>query len=385
MMFVVRAWRKLPVGSRRLLSTLFKLALTAGAFYLLLAHEVRDPSGAWITTFEAIRRELPSIDVGVFWRFCLLAAAIKFVGISCSIWRWHTLLRGQGIRFPVWHLVGTFLIGRFLGTFLPSTIGLDGYKLWDAARWSRRGVEAAAATAVEKPLGLVGIFLSFLVAAPFGAHILGARSSTVLAITVPLAVLVIAVMLTLLLYPAAVQWAVARIPSGRSDRAKGILVRVSDAAAAYRGKVRMLFLVLAQSFSVHFTTAAMYFCTALAVGAAGTVTFWESTFASTVQIFATVVFPLTVGGEGIREIVHAYMLEAQMGAQKAVLAAALGFWSAEALTLFGGFFWLARRRGYRPKFVEVGGAMLDLDERPSDRTDGPGVSAANERVVSVPS
>src|SRR6185436_12819530 len=100
--------------------------------------------------------------------------------------------------------------------------------------------------------------------------------------------------------PRALVWVIRKVP-GRSRKAHDLLERVAHAAGAYRGKVRMMLSVLALSFGVHFTTAAMYFCTALAVGATG-VTFWESTFASTVQIFATVMFPFTVGGEGIREI-----------------------------------------------------------------------------------
>lgn len=377
---LLSAYRRLPVTLRRGLSFATKLGLTVGAFYLLLNHKIQDADGHWITTWEAIRRELPEIQARTFWTFCAMAAGIKFVGIACSMFRWHTLLKVQGIRFPAWHLIGTFLIGRFLGTFLPSTIGLDGYKLWDAARWSKRGVEAAAATAFEKPIGLLGIFASFLVAAPFGAHILGANRNIVLALTVPLSLGVIGGILALLLYPRALVWVVNKLP-GKSGKARAVLERVSGAAAAYRGKVRTMLLVLGLSFGVHFTTAAMYFCTALAVGATG-VTFWESTFASTVQIFATVVFPFTVGGEGIREIVHAFMLEAHMGAQKAVLSAALGFWAAEALTLFGGFFWLARRKGYKPRFVEVDGQPIDLTERASDP--GPGPAATSERAIGVP-
>lgn len=49
---------------------------------------------------------------------------------------------------------------------LPSTIGLDGYKLYDASRFSRRTVECTA-TVIEKVLGIVGLFITFLVALPF--------------------------------------------------------------------------------------------------------------------------------------------------------------------------------------------------------------------------
>ncbi len=62
-------------------------------------------------------------------------------------------------------------------------------------------------------------------------------------------------------------------------------------------------------------------------------------------------------------------------------AAALGFWSAEALTLFGGFFWLARRRGYRPKFVLVDGQPVTVEERGSDP--GPEAAPSSERIAGV--
>ena len=60
--------------------------------------------------------------------------------------------------FNFWHIAGSFLIGRFLGTFLPSTVGLDSYKLYDAAKFSGHVVPTAAATAVEKVMGLSGIW-----------------------------------------------------------------------------------------------------------------------------------------------------------------------------------------------------------------------------------
>ena len=58
-----------------------------------------------------------------------MATLVKFLGVFGNMYRWHLLLVGQGMRFPAGHIIGTFLIGRFLGTFMPSTIGLDGYRL----------------------------------------------------------------------------------------------------------------------------------------------------------------------------------------------------------------------------------------------------------------
>ena len=40
-----------------------------------------------------------------------------------------------------------FLIGRFIGTFLPSTLGLDGYTLWEVGRVTGAWQEVAARAA----------------------------------------------------------------------------------------------------------------------------------------------------------------------------------------------------------------------------------------------
>ncbi len=351
-------WRSLPPRVRSIITTAVKAVITVGAFYLLLSHKVEAEDGRHITTFTAIREHLPEIDLAVFWRFIFLATGIKIVGIVASMYRWTLLLRGQGIVLPFWHIVGSFLIGRFLGTFLPSTVGLDGYKLYDAARFSGRAVEATAATVIEKVLGIVGIFITFLVALPFGVSVLGEHAAKVELVTVPLAAGVIVVFFTLLFRPALVEWVIRSVPLPARGRIEGFVGRVSKAATAYSGHKLILINAAFQSFVVHFTTAAMYFFTALAVGAIGA-TFWQVTFASTIQIFATVISPFTIAGEGVREIVQTLLLARHIGTSHSIMSAALGFWAAEALTMAGAFFLWFRKADYRPAYVIVDGEEIE--------------------------
>jgi uncharacterized membrane protein YbhN (UPF0104 family) len=336
-----------------------KLLLTVGAFYLLLTHHVTDAEGRRVTTFTVIQAFLPKIDLAVFLRFVVLAAAIKLVGILASMYRWVLLLRGQGIELPFRHVFGSFLIGRFLGTFLPSTIGLDGYKLYDAARFSGRSVEASGATLVEKVIGFTGIFMTYLAALPLGVSIFGDRAGQVLLVTVPVALLPLVACFALFAWPGPrlVAWATARIPLGPYA---GFLSRLAGAVSAYGGRAGTIAAAAALSFVVHFATAAMYFFTALAIGVtAAEASFWQVTFASTIQILATVLSPFTIAGEGIREIAQYYLLSHLMGPAEAIVSAALGFWAAEGLTLFGGVIWWARRRDYTPAYCRVHGAQVD--------------------------
>ena len=344
-----------------------KAWLTVRIFWLLGAHEVKDTDGQLVATGTLIVRALKNIELATFAWFCFLAAGIKFVGILASMQRWILMLRGQGIALPFRHVFGSFLIGRFIGTFLPSTLGLDGYTLYDAARFSGRAVEATAAKFLEKLIGPIGIFVSFLVALPFGMNLLYEHSeifptrdaANTAAIAGAFACLaIVGALLAVLWFPGVAQALISGLPLPGKARIEGIVERVSNAAGAYRNHKLLLLQALGLSFVVHFTTAAMYYFTALAIGAVGA-EFWPVVLGSTVQILATVLSPITIAGEGIRELAQLLVLQHMIGPAAAVVSAALGFWAAEALTLFGGLFWWIRSESYRPAYCLVNGVQVE--------------------------
>ncbi|HYB98285.1 MAG TPA: lysylphosphatidylglycerol synthase transmembrane domain-containing protein [Candidatus Limnocylindrales bacterium] len=354
----IAASRLAPKSARGGIINVLKAWVTVRAFWLLLEHPVTLEDGSTVVAWELIVQQMQTLDAATFWTWTLMATAIKFVGILASMSRWQILLAGQGIELPFQHIFGSFLIGRFIGTFLPSTAGLDGYKLYDAARFSGRTVEATAATALEKVLGVTGIFLSFLVALPFGIKIFGEQAGTVALVTVPISVGVIGGLLALLWYPTAVQWILTALPLPGKARLEGLVMRISRSTAAYADKKGLVLTALFLSFVVHFTTAAMYYFTALAVGAGDRAEFWPLVFGSSIQIFATVLAP-TMGGVGAREWAQLVTLGHMIGPAAAIVSAALGFWAAEGLTLLGGVFWWMRTEAYRPAYCRVEGEQVD--------------------------
>ena len=354
-----------PDNLRGRILNVLKAWVTVRAFWLLLSHPVKLEDGEYVIAWKLIQQTLQNIDARTFWLFVSMATGIKFVGILASMRRWLILLRGQGIQLPFKHIFGSFLIGRFIGTFLPSTAGLDGYKLYDASRFSGRTVETTAATFLEKVLGVTGIFLTYLISLPFGIEILrihlGDQTYTFAAISVALVGGIIGSLLTILFFPGLVQWVLENVPIPGKQRLEGIVLRLSNAAAAYRNQKMLVIQALFLSFVVHFTTAAMYFFTALAIGVASA-NFWEVTFGSSIQILATVLSPFTIAGEGIREAAQYLLLSERLGAGNAIVSAALGFWAAEALTLIGGVFWWIRPKDYTPSSCLVDGQQVDYAE-----------------------
>ena len=370
--------RLTPQPWRGRLLNLFKGYVTIRAFWLLFTHQFPvDPQelqnlnligivpsdATHVAGWTLIKAQLAVIEPARFWFFVGCATAIKFIGILASMYRWKILLRGQEIELPFRHIFGSFLIGRFIGTFLPSTAGLDGYKLYDAARFSGKSVEVTATTLLEKVLGVFGIFLTFLIALPFGIQIFGDNARLVASITVPIAFGLIGGLLLVLWFPGIVQWALEHFPIPAKERLHGVIMRISHAASAYRDKKGLSLQAIFLSFMVHFTTAAMYFFTALAIShAITTADFWPVVFGSAIQIFATVISPFTIAGEGIREIAQQWLLGERIGNAASIVSAALGFWAAEALTLLGGIFWWIRPKNYTPAFCRVNGIQVDYEE-----------------------
>ena len=352
--FAPQPWRS------RILNGL-KFVVTLWAFRLLLWHPVTMEDGNKVVAWRLVLETLAHIDAGTFWLFCAIAAGIKFVGILASMYRWKLLLSGQSIELPFRHIFGSFLIGRFIGTFLPSTAGLDGYKLYDASRFSGRTVEVTATTLLEKVIGFSGIFLSFLVALPFGIKIFGENAGWIAAAAVPFCLGIIGSLLVVLWFPGVFQWLLENLPIPGKARLEGLVLRISHAAAAYRDKKLLVLEAFGLSFLVHFTTAAMYYFTALAIGAANA-EFWPIAFGSSIQILATVLSPVTIAGEGIREAAQYVLLGNMIGPANAIVSAALGFWAAEALTLFGAYFWWFRPAHYHPAFCRVDGRQVDYEQ-----------------------
>ena len=344
--------------TRSRLFSVLKAWFTVLCFWVLLTHPIELESGETELAWRLIRATLAKIDAGTFWFFVSLATAIKAVGMVSSMIRWQLMLRGQGIKLPFKHIFGSFLIGRAIGTFLPSTAGLDGYTLFDASRFTGKTVEVAAAKFVEKVCGFSGVFMTFLVALPFGIGIFGENAKFFALISVPIAGGIIAALVLVLLFPGLVQWILENVPMPAKQRITGVVTRISTAAAAYRDRPGMIGQILFLSFIVHFTTAVMYYFTALAIGADG-VDFWKVTFGSAIQIFVTVISPFTIAGEGIREAAQYILLGELIGPSAAIVSAALGFWAAEAPTMLGFVFWWMRDDDYTPEFALVDGVQVD--------------------------
>ncbi len=290
--------------------------------------------------FSDLWAEIKGLDPSVFLPWFLAAMLVKLVGIFANVWRWQILLRGQDIDLKFGFLSNTYFIGRYFGIVTPSTMGLDAWRLYETIKLTRRPVECTTALAVERVIGLVGLFAVILLFMPFAGRLTEGQSfgELVGAMKVPFAAAMVTGVL-LLLQPSWFRGLLRLVPSARLKKFAG---NVIDAATAYSTHRMHLLLALAMAIVGQITTTLMYFCNAMSLAAQNVHTS-EVLFASAVMTFGTFVAP-SASGEGVRELVFVWLLGSKAGAAKAFLIGNLGFWIEKIpLSIPGGIILLLRR------------------------------------------
>jgi hypothetical protein len=286
--------------------------------------------------------EVKSLELAVFVPWLLFATFVKFLGIMANIYRWQVLLAGQEMHFGFGWLTASYFVGRFFGIVMPSTLGLDGWRLYDTIRISRKPVECATVLAIERVTGLVGLLATILLFMPL-ADLRGRGIADVLqAMAVPLGAALLFGLL-LLLRPELFGALVRLVPIAKVRRFLDSAIRSATAYSRRRGT-----LVIALTCAVfgQITTMAMYFGNAMALQVEG-VTMLQVFYAAAIMTLFTFLIP-TAAGEGVRELMFVEMLGGRIPTAKAFLIGHVGFWIEKLLLSFqGGIFLIWAPKSYQ--------------------------------------
>src|SRR5437879_643636 len=74
----------------------------------------------------------------------LIALALYATSLLITLYRWHLLMRAQGLPTPWWTTLRIGLVGYFFNTFLPGSVGGDIVKAAAVARVQSRRAAAVA-------------------------------------------------------------------------------------------------------------------------------------------------------------------------------------------------------------------------------------------------
>jgi len=286
----------------------------------------------WILHTIAERDGLAELSArmgSLVWPWIAAAVLLQLGAVVLGVHRWRLLLEAQGLTVPTPLLFRSYLVGRFVGAFTPSTTGLDVYRAVDIGRRTGDAVRSAGAIVLEKLVGLVGLSLLTFALLPAGASrfygAAGLAAAAAMGLTATLG-------LRFLRAPRVPAFVAARLPAGlreRLDRATALLTT----RPLGRGTLAS---VLGLSLLSHLFTTAVFVATGLALHVA--VTPLDLLVVGNAIVIATLV-PISVGGVGVREGT-AVLLLGLLGVDPtdATLLAVLGYLSAQPPALLG---WLA--------------------------------------------
>ncbi|MGC8737133.1 MAG: sulfatase-like hydrolase/transferase [Candidatus Hydrogenedens sp.] len=343
---------------KRMISILLKASVTIGLFVLLFWPET---FGLSEDTFGGVKpgaliNEIRSLNLSHALPWVLFALLIRLAGIMSGVVRWKILLNGQNLYMPFTYMTQSWFIGRTIGIFLPSTIGLDGYRLYDSVRYTGDVIRCATVIFIEKIIGFISLTTLVFLTFPLGFRLL--RFNTLFLIII-LMILGFAVLffLSLLLQPYIIQIILYAVPIPK--KIKNILNRLGSSATAYAGHRKYLLLAILCGLFVHLSACLMYFGTMMALRSENT-SLWDVLFASPLMIYGTVLGP-SVGGEGIREIVFATLLGGKENTLKVVAFAHLGWWIGDVIPFLIGLPFLVLRK--RPQKEEIQKQMSNIQSQ----------------------
>jgi arylsulfatase A-like enzyme/uncharacterized membrane protein YbhN (UPF0104 family) len=322
-----------------------KVAVSAGGLYLVYGQLVGKEGLDELTSRLSTLR----------WGWFVAAMGMQLIAILFAILRWQTMLLGQGIHARWGFMFPSFMIGRFWGAFTPGGLGLDGWKLYDVVKQTKKPARVIAQTAVEKILGQLAFGIVVMGASVWGLELMGV---TGLLMINGFFVVLVTAGLTFVARPALFRPLFRLLPKQIEPRVRPLLTAVS----AYHGKGRILAVSVLCGVAVHAFNNLIYVCAAqaMALPITPTVVF----FASSIVIMSTIV-PLSFNGMGVREATAAGVL-ATVGGVSAGLAAAtytLGWIAEMCVSSFGILFFVARRAAYDAKLkVERPELEAELEE-----------------------
>lgn len=279
--------------------------------------------------------ELPSRIARLDPRFVPLALLLPFVAVFSGVRRWQLLLAHEGVSLSFPTLLGSFLRGRFVGAFTPSTTGLDLYRLVDVAKLTGSKAASGRAILVEKLHGLVALSLVTFALLPLGlARFFGAAGIALAAVLGVGSVLG----LVLVSRPRILRRVAERMPKKVRPRA----LELADALASAPATPSFLARVTSLGVLSHLTTAAVFVATGYALGVDASV--FTLLVVGNAIVLATLL-PISVGGVGVREGTAVALLSlVGVDAADATLVALLGYCVAQPPALIGGALGLIGRR-----------------------------------------
>ena len=93
--------------------------------------------------------------IDVDWRLIAVAYGLVMLSTVVKALRWSLLVRQSRMDVSFLHLLGTYLVGAFFSTVLPTSVGGDAVRAVDTANHTGRPADATLSVLIERGIGLL--------------------------------------------------------------------------------------------------------------------------------------------------------------------------------------------------------------------------------------
>ncbi len=299
-----------------------KLLVSGGLLYWLL-------SGFDLAAFGSI---LQHTHILLF----VLAAGFFALSNVLGAFQWYLLLRGQALGVSLRQAIVLYWVGVFFNNVLLGNIGGDAIRIYDVRRLTRETSRAAAATFMDR---FVGLFSTCCLA--LGACVLVAEVRRPGLVTMLVSVWSGLVVLLALGLSRRLGSQVERVLRRLPARVSRILGELRSNFVVYRAKAPLLVGVWLVSLGVQFSRILVYWTAGTAVGLEVGLRFFIG-FQPVAAIAAAL--PISVGGLGVREGVLVELFGG-IGVEESLAFATsiLGYGAGILASLLGGILFIVRR------------------------------------------
>jgi len=250
---------------------------------------------------EQVWQSLKSVNI--FW--LITAYLVHIIDYPISTLRWKLLLDAQGIKLPYKKLLGSYFVGTFFSTFLPTGIGGDMIRAYDTIRWSKTAIKPIMVIFVER---LSGLFVLMIIAASIllfsGLEI--KETSFLIWICAVFFVLIALFLLILLWKPVArISSKIFNLPGLRIFRKW--VKEMYEALHLYRHKAKYIGWVLLVATLLQLVVVLHYYLIGVALGIPVPLIFY---FLIIPVISLLLTLPITISGIGVRESAYVFFFSA---------------------------------------------------------------------------
>ncbi|GAB4287516.1 MAG: lysylphosphatidylglycerol synthase transmembrane domain-containing protein [Coriobacteriia bacterium] len=300
---------------------------------------VRGAVSLGLLAFVASRIDLAAVGAALVeldWGWMAGAVLTVYVAILVSAVKWGLLLRARGYRLSLGRLTRHYLVGLFFNNFLPTSVGGDVVRAWDAGKDLEDTPEGAASVIAERLIASVGLGLT----AALGLLFIRVAPQVYAAVGV---VFLGSIALAVVFLVPSISDRICRgFAGGRFEDAAEWAARTASAVGETLRDARTVAVVLALSIAFQALVAAVNWFLFYALGSP--VSFVQCLIATSIVSAVTMV-PISISGHGVREAGYAYFFAfAGVGSAVAVTASVLFFVTVAVCTLPGAVFFAAGRR-----------------------------------------